>query len=157
MAAKKIIFNEEVRDQVKSGVQKLARTVKATLGPSGRNVVINKSWGSPTVTKDGVSVAEQVEFRDAFENMGARMVREVASKTGTQAGDGTTTATVLAEAIFVQGLKAVTAFALRAWMTDDSADLAKTMAALDRALNRAEKLAGMTSLRRRGKSDEAAA
>ena len=109
MAAKKILFNEDVRDKVKIGVQKLARTVKATLGPSGRNVVINKSWGSPTVTKDGVSVAEQIEFRDAFENMGARLVREVASKTGTQAGDGTTTATVLAEAIFVQGLKAVTA------------------------------------------------
>ena len=108
MAAKKILFNEEVRDKIKSGVQKLARTVKATLGPSGRNVVIAKSWGSPTVTKDGVSVAEQIEFRDAFENIGARLVREVASKTGTQAGDGTTTATVLAEAIFVQGLKAVT-------------------------------------------------
>jgi chaperonin GroEL len=109
MAAKKIVFNEEVRDKVRSGVEKLARTVKCTLGPSGRNVVINKSWGTPTVTKDGVSVAEQIEFRDPFENMGARMVREVASKTGTVAGDGTTTATVLAEAIFIQGLKAVTA------------------------------------------------
>ena len=109
MAAKKIVFNEEVRDKVRAGVEKLARAVKCTLGPSGRNVVINKSWGTPTVTKDGVSVAEQIEFRDAFENMGARMVREVASKTGTVAGDGTTTATVLAEAIFAQGLKAVTA------------------------------------------------
>ena len=109
MAAKQIVFNEEVRDRIRSGVEKLARTVKATLGPSGRNVVINKSWGTPQVTKDGVTVAEQIEFRDPFENMGARLVREVASKTGTQAGDGTTTATVLAEAIFVQGLKAVTA------------------------------------------------
>src|SRR3954463_10440129 len=108
MAAKKIVFNEEVRDKVRAGVEKLSRAVKCTLGPSGRNVVINKSWGTPSVTKDGVSVAEQIEFRDAFENMGARMVREVASKTGTIAGDGTTTATVLAEAIFVQGLKAVT-------------------------------------------------
>jgi chaperonin GroEL len=107
MPAKKIVFNEEVRDNIREGVQKLARTVKSTLGPSGRNVVINKSWGTPQVTKDGVTVAEQIEFRNPFENMGARLVREVASKTGTQAGDGTTTATVLAEAIFVQGLKAV--------------------------------------------------
>ncbi len=107
MAAKKIVFNEEVRESIRLGVEKLARTVKSTLGPSGRNVVIHKSWGSPQVTKDGVTVAEQIEFRDPFQNMGARLVREVASKTGTQAGDGTTTATVLAEAIFVQGLKAV--------------------------------------------------
>jgi chaperonin GroEL len=107
MAAKKIVFNEEVRENIRQGVEKLARVVKSTLGPSGRNVVLHKSWGSPQVTKDGVTVAEQVEFRDPFQNMGARLVREVASKTGTQAGDGTTTATVLAEAIFVQGLKAV--------------------------------------------------
>jgi chaperonin GroEL len=107
MAAKRIVFNEEVRDRIRSGVGKLARAVKATLGPSGRNVVINKSWGSPQVTKDGVTVAEQIDLKDPFENMGARMVREVASKTGTQAGDGTTTATVLAEAIFAQGLRAV--------------------------------------------------
>jgi len=107
MAAKKIVFNEEVRENIRLGVEKLARTVKSTLGPSGRNVVIHKSWGTPQVTKDGVTVAEQIEFRDPFQNMGARLVREVASKTGTQAGDGTTTATVLAEAIFVQGLKAV--------------------------------------------------
>ncbi|MBA3848261.1 MAG: chaperonin GroEL, partial [Planctomycetes bacterium] len=109
MAAKKIVFNEEVRDKIKLGVQKLSRAVKSTLGPSGRNVVINKSYGSPSVTKDGVSVAEQIELRDPFENMGAKMVKEVASKTSTTAGDGTTTATVLAEAIFVQGLRAVTA------------------------------------------------
>src|SRR4051812_32534074 len=108
MAAKKIVFNEEVRDKIKTGVQKLARAVKSTLGPSGRNVVINKSYGSPSVTKDGVSVAEQIELRDPFENMGAKMVKEVASKTSTAAGDGTTTATVLAEAIFTQGLRAVT-------------------------------------------------
>ncbi len=109
MAAKKILFNEDVRENIRQGVEKLARTVKSTLGPSGRNVVIHKSWGTPQVTKDGVTVAEQIEFRDPFQNMGARLVREVASKTGTQAGDGTTTATVLAEAIFVQGLKAVSA------------------------------------------------
>ncbi|MCS6971152.1 MAG: chaperonin GroEL [Planctomycetota bacterium] len=108
MAAKKIAFNDDVRENIRLGVEKLARAVKCTLGPSGRNVVIHKSWGSPQVTKDGVTVAEQIEFRDPFQNMGARLVREVASKTGQQAGDGTTTATVLAEAIFVQGLKAVT-------------------------------------------------
>ena len=107
MAAKKIVFNDDVREKIRTGVEKLARAVKCTLGPSGRNVVIHKSYGSPQVTKDGVTVAEQVELRDAFENMGAKMVKEVASKTGTQAGDGTTTATVLAEAIFVQGLRAV--------------------------------------------------
>ena len=107
MAAKKIVFNEEVREKVRTGIAKLAAAVKCTLGPSGRNVVINKSYGSPQVTKDGVTVAEQIELRDPFENMGAKMVKEVASKTGTQAGDGTTTATVLAEAIFAQGLKAV--------------------------------------------------
>ena len=107
MAAKKIVFNDDVREKIRTGVEKLARAVKCTLGPSGRNVVIHKSYGSPQVTKDGVTVAEQVELRDAFENMGAKMVKEVASKTGTQAGDGTTTATVLAEAIFAQGLRAV--------------------------------------------------
>ena len=107
MPAKTILFNEDVRDKVRSGVEKLARAVKCTLGPSGRNVVLHKSWGSPQVTKDGVTVAEQIELRCPFENMGAKLVKEVASKTGTQAGDGTTTATVLAEAIFSQGLKAV--------------------------------------------------
>ena len=107
MAAKKIAFNDDVREHIRVGVEKLARAVKSTLGPSGRNVVIHKSWGSPQVTKDGVTVAEQIELRHPFENMGARLVREVASKTGSQAGDGTTTATVLAEAIFAAGLKAV--------------------------------------------------
>jgi chaperonin GroEL len=109
MAAKQIAFREEARDKILSGVQQLARAVKVTLGPRGRNVVLAKSWGSPTVTKDGVTVAKEIELPDALENMGAQMVKEVASKTSDVAGDGTTTATVLAEAIYSQGLKAVTA------------------------------------------------
>ncbi len=108
MAAKQIAFREEARESILSGVQQLSRAVKVTLGPRGRNVVLAKSWGSPTVTKDGVTVAKEVELPDAYENMGAQMVIEVASKTSDIAGDGTTTATVLAEAIYTQGLKAVT-------------------------------------------------
>ena len=109
MAAKQIAFREEARDKILSGVQQLAKAVKVTLGPRGRNVVLAKSWGSPTVTKDGVTVAKEIELPDAYENMGAQMVKEVASKTSDVAGDGTTTATVLAEALYGQGLKAVTA------------------------------------------------
>jgi chaperonin GroEL len=109
MAAKQIIFDEGARQALLRGVQQLTRAVAATLGPKGRNVVINKKWGSPTVTKDGVTVAKEVELQDAYENMGAQMVREVASKTSDVAGDGTTTATVLAEAIYREGLKNVTA------------------------------------------------
>ncbi|MBI2504416.1 MAG: chaperonin GroEL [Candidatus Latescibacteria bacterium] len=108
MAAKQIAFQEEARDKILSGVQQRSRAVKVTLGPRGRNVVVAKSWGSPTVTKDGVTVAKEIELPDPFENMGAQMVKEVASKTSDVAGDGTTTATVLAEAIYTQGLKAVT-------------------------------------------------
>src|SRR5881409_239139 len=108
MAAKRIAFDQEARDAIRRGVSKLARAVKVTLGPSGRNVVIEKSFGSPTVTKDGVTVAKEIELEDSYENMGAQMVREVASKTSDAAGDGTTTATVLAEAIYREGLKFVT-------------------------------------------------
>ncbi len=107
--AKMIAFEQEAREAIRRGVSKLARAVKVTLGPKGRNVIVQKSFGSPTVTKDGVSVAKEIELEDTFENMGAQMVREVASKTSDVAGDGTTTATVLAEAIFNEGLKAVTA------------------------------------------------
>lgn len=107
--AKMIAFDQEARDAMRRGVQKLARAVKVTLGPKGRNVIIQKSFGSPTVTKDGVSVAKEIELEDAYENMGAQMVKEVAAKTSDVAGDGTTTATVLAEAIFNEGLKAVVA------------------------------------------------
>src|SRR3989440_1007181 len=108
MAAKQLIFDESARQALLRGVNKLARAVVATLGPKGRNVVLDKKFGSPTVTKDGVTVAKEIELEDPYENMGAQMVREVASKTSDAAGDGTTTATVLAEAIFREGLKYVT-------------------------------------------------
>src|SRR3954451_6336222 len=107
MGAKRIAFDTEARAAIYRGVQKLARAVKVTLGPSGRNVVLEKSFGSPTVTKDGVTVAKEIELEDSYENMGAQMVKEVASKTSTVAGDGTTTATVYAEAIFAEGMKNV--------------------------------------------------
>src|SRR5881409_2121378 len=109
MAAKQLIFDETARQALLKGVNKLAKAVKATLGPKGRNVVLDKKFGSPTVTKDGVTVAKEIELEDACENMGAQMVREVASKTSDAAGDGTTTATVLAESIYSEGLKFVTA------------------------------------------------
>jgi chaperonin GroEL len=107
--AKMMAFDQEAREAMRRGVAKLARAVKVTLGPKGRNVILQKSFGSPTVTKDGVTVAKEIDLEDVYENMGARMVREVASKTSDVAGDGTTTATVLAEAVFNEGLKAVVA------------------------------------------------
>src|SRR5262249_54124416 len=109
MAAKEIIYNESARGMILAGVNALADAVKVTLGPKGRNVVIEKSFGSPTVTKDGVTVAKEIELENRFENMGAQMVREVASKTSDIAGDGTTTATVLAQAIYREGSKLVAA------------------------------------------------
>jgi chaperonin GroEL len=109
MAAKQLIYDQEARQHILAGVEKLSRAVKVTLGPRGRNVVLDKKFGSPTVTKDGVTVAKEIELENPFENMGAQMVREVASKTSDIAGDGTTTATVLTEAIYREGLKNVTA------------------------------------------------
>jgi chaperonin GroEL len=109
MAAKQLIFDEQARQAILRGVQKLSKAVVATLGPKGRNVVIDKKYGSPTITKDGVTVAKEIELEDPYENMGAAMVKEVASKTSDIAGDGTTTATVLAESIYREGLKFVTA------------------------------------------------
>lgn len=109
MAAKQLQFDESARHALLRGVEKLAKAVKATLGPSGRNVILDKKFGSPTITKDGVTVAKEIELEDPYENMGAQLVREVASKTSDIAGDGTTTATVLAEAIYREGLKNVTA------------------------------------------------
>ena len=109
MAAKQLMFSEDGRKKILNGIEQLSRAVKATLGPKGRNVILDKKFGSPLVTKDGVTVAKEIELQDPFENMGAQMVREVASKTSDVAGDGTTTATVLAEAIYRQGLKNVTA------------------------------------------------
>ncbi|MEX0843169.1 MAG: TCP-1/cpn60 chaperonin family protein, partial [Gemmatimonadota bacterium] len=107
--AKDLTFDTEARAKLKSGVDKLSRAVKVTLGPKGRNVVLDRKFGAPTVTKDGVSVAKEIELEDPIENMGAQMVKEVATKTSDNAGDGTTTATVLAQAIFSEGLKNVTA------------------------------------------------
>ena len=104
MAVKELAFDVEARKKLLRGVEKLAAAVKSTLGPRGRNAVLDKSWGGPTVTKDGVTVAEEIELRDKIENQGAQLVKEVASKTSDDAGDGTTTATVLAEAIFKSGL-----------------------------------------------------
>src|SRR5512147_2207510 len=109
MAAKELHFNVDARAALKRGVDQLAEAVKVTLGPKGRNVVIDKKFGAPTVTKDGVTVAKEIELSDPLENMGAQMVKEVATKTSDLAGDGTTTATVLAQAIFREGLKNVTA------------------------------------------------
>src|SRR5213083_2366844 len=109
MAAKDVVFGGEARARMVEGVNILANAVKVTLGPKGRNVVLERSFGAPTVTKDGVSVAKEIELKDKLQDMGARMVKEVASKTSDNAGDGTTTATILAEAIYIEGLRAVVA------------------------------------------------
>ena len=108
MASKQMVFEREARQEIANGLSKLARAVKATLGPRGRNVILQKSFGAPRITKDGVTVSKEIELSQPFENMGAKLVNMVASKTGDVAGDGTTTATVLAEAIYLEGLKAVT-------------------------------------------------
>jgi len=107
--AKQLVFNEEARRAILSGVEQLSRAVKVTLGPKGRNVILDKKFGSPTITKDGVTVAKEIDLEDPYENMGAQMVKEVAEKTSDNAGDGTTTATILAESIYREGLKNVTA------------------------------------------------
>src|SRR5437879_9800306 len=109
MAAKQLSYSDDARQSLLAGVGKLARAVCCTLGPRGRNAVIDKGWGSPTVTKDGVTVAEEIELEDPYENMGAQLVKEAASKTSDVAGDGTTTATVLAEAIYREGRKNIAA------------------------------------------------
>src|SRR5207249_9828235 len=107
MSAKDVRFHESARHKMLAGVNILADAVKVTLGPKGRNVILDRSYGAPTITKDGVSVAKEIELKDKFENMGAQMLKEVASNTSDEAGDGTTTATVLAQAIIREGLKAV--------------------------------------------------
>src|SRR5262249_49213107 len=109
MGAKQLAYSDEARQKLLAGVSKLARAVRSTLGPRGRNAVLDKGWGSPNVTKDGVKVAEEIELKDPYENMGAQLVKEAASKTSDVAGDGTTTATVLAEAIYREGLKHIAA------------------------------------------------
>src|SRR3989344_795508 len=109
MSKKQILFSDEARRAIQRGVDQLANAVKVTLGPKGRNVVLDKKFGSPTITKDGVTVAKEIDLEDSYENMGAQMVKEVAEKTSDSAGDGTTTATILAQAIYREGLKNVTA------------------------------------------------
>src|SRR5580765_7362570 len=109
MGAKQLVYSDEARQKLLTGASKLARAVRSTLGPRGRNAVIDKGWGVPNVTKDGVTVAEDIELDDPYENMGAQLVKEAASKTNDVAGDGTTTATVLAEAIFREGIKMIAA------------------------------------------------
>src|SRR4030042_6205292 len=107
--AKQLMFNDAARAQLKDGLSQLAQAVKVTLGPTGKNVILQKSWGAPKVTKDGVSVSKEIELPQPFKNMGAKMVNQAANKTSDEVGDGTTTATVLAEAIYTEGLKYVTA------------------------------------------------
>src|SRR5438132_3466739 len=107
--AKQLAYSDDARQKLLAGASKLARAVRATLGPRGRNAILDKGWGSPNITKDGVTVAEDIELTDPFENMGAQLVKEAASKTSDVAGDGTTTATILAEAIFREGLKRIAA------------------------------------------------
>src|SRR5437773_6856743 len=109
MGAKQLSYSDEARQKLLAGVSKLARAVRSTLGPRGRNAIIDKGWGSPTITKDGVTVAEEIELKDPYENMGAQLVKEAASKTSDVAGDGTTTATVLADAIIKEGYRNLTA------------------------------------------------
>src|SRR4029079_2261905 len=109
MGAKMLAFDAEARKSLLEGVTKLSRAVKSTLGPRGRNAVLDKGWGAPTITKDGVTVAEEIQLQDPYEHLGAQLVKEVASKTSDVAGDGTTTATLLTEAIFTHGLRAITA------------------------------------------------
>ena len=133
--AKQMVFQGDARDAVRRGVEKLAKAVTTTLGPRGRNAVLDKGWGAPTITKDGVSVAEEVQLQDPYEQMGASLVKEVASKTSDVAGDGTTTATLLTSRIFSEGLKAITAGAAPARinqaLSDGSQgpDIARTLSA----------------------------
>jgi chaperonin GroEL len=148
--AKMIAFDQEAREAIRRGIGKLAKAVKVTLGPKGRNVILQKSFGSPTVTKDGVSVAKEIELEDTYENMGAQMVREVASKTSDVAGDGTTTATVMAEAIFNEGLRAVTAgvnpIQMKQGIEAAVADLTDKLAKMSIKIKSKEEMANVASI-----------
>jgi len=152
--AKQIIFDVEARDAMLRGVEKLSNAVKVTLGPKGRNVILDKSFGSPTITKDGVTVAKEIELENAFENMGAQMVKEVASKTSDIAGDGTTTATVLAEAIYREGLKNVTAGAnpmsLKRGIDKAVVTLVEQLAKLSKKVKSTEEIAQVGSISANG-------
>ena len=138
MSAKLISYSEEARQRIKRGVDILARAVSVTLGPRGRNVVIDKKFGAPLVTKDGVTVAKEIDLKDPYENMGAQMVREVAEKTSDNAGDGTTTATVLAQSIVSEGLKNVTAganpMALKRGIDKAAAKIVETIKKMSKAV-----------------------
>ncbi|MCE9529201.1 MAG: chaperonin GroEL, partial [Planctomycetales bacterium] len=148
--AKIIAFDQEAREAIRRGVSKLARAVKVTLGPKGRNVILQKSFGSPTVTKDGVTVAKEIDLEDVYENMGARMVREVASKTSDVAGDGTTTATVLAEAIFNEGIKGVVAgvnpVQMKAGMEKAVADITEKLTKMSIKIKEKSEMANVASI-----------
>src|ERR1700758_4110686 len=137
MGAKQLTYSDEARQKLLAGVTKLARAVRSTLGPRGRNAVLDKGWGSPNVTKDGVTVAEEIELQDPYENMGAQLVKEAASKTSDVAGDGTTTATVLAEAIYRDGLKSIAAG------TDPMALTRGIQKAVDKVVDELHRLAEM--------------
>ncbi len=154
MAAKQLVFNEEARGKVLRGVEKLAKAVKVTLGPKGRNVVLDKKWGSPTITKDGVTVAKEIELEDKYENMGAQMVREVASKTSDVAGDGTTTATILAESIYREGLKHVTAgaspIAVQRGILAATNEVVKSLQSLSRKVKDRSEIANVATISANG-------
>ncbi|MFA6291006.1 MAG: chaperonin GroEL [Victivallales bacterium] len=154
MAAKQLMFSEDGRKKILNGIEQLSRAVKATLGPKGRNVILDKKFGSPLVTKDGVTVAKEIELQDPFENMGAQMVREVASKTSDVAGDGTTTATVLAEAIFRQGLKNVTAganpMALKRGIDKAVEAIIKELKAISKKVNDREQISQVATISANG-------
>src|SRR6195256_1033350 len=147
---KQLLFKEEARAALVRGVNIMSHAVKATLGPKGRNVVIGKKYGSPTITKDGVTVAKEIELKDPFENMGAQMLKEVAAKTSDVAGDGTTTATVLAQAIFTEGLKNVTAGAdpmsLQRGIDKAVAAVVKELAALSKSTKDKKEIAQVATI-----------
>ena len=155
--AKQIKFDADARQKILAGVEKLSAAVTSTLGPSGRNVILDKKFGSPQITKDGVTVAKEIELADPFENMGAQMVREVASKTNDVAGDGTTTATLLAESIYREGLKNITAganpMALKRGIDQATAAVVDAIAKLAKKVKSAEEIAQVATLSANGESE----
>jgi len=149
--AKQIIYDEKARNALKRGVDQLTNAVKVTLGPKGRNVVIEKSYGGPTITKDGVTVAKEIELEDKFENIGAELIKEVASKTNDAAGDGTTTATLLAQAMITEGLKMVSSgvspIELRQGMEKKVAEIVANLKKMSKTISTKEEIAQVASIR----------
>src|SRR6187431_1880490 len=145
MAAKQMVFEDDARKPLAAGVEKLARAVRSTLGPRGRNAVLDKGWGSPKVTKDGVTVAEDIDLDDPYENLGAQLVKEAATKTNDVAGDGTTTATILAEALYREGLKLLTSGVNRTaflrGMKQASDDVVAALKKMSRTVSNAKEIA----------------